>query len=96
MMLNYICVRPGIATSKHINKNTLLPSATIPSAISPSAQGNELEAIILLETGEEYEERAWEALNAQPEIQRGLSRLADKIRANAAAGKFEEGGFGIE
>ena len=95
-MLNSISVSLGIATSKYVKKNTLLPSTAIPSTISLSVQGNVLETIFLLETAEEREEREWEALNAQPEIQIGLSRLAAKIRANAVAGKFEEGGFGIE
>ena len=42
------------------------------------------------------EEEKWQSLIAQPEIQRGFSRLADKIRADIAAGKFEEGGFVVE
>lgn len=64
--------------------------------VSSSQHSSSTILLPVLETPYEREEREWEALNAKPEIQRGLNRLAEKIRANAIAGKFEEGGFGIE
>lgn len=52
-------------------------------------QGPSVSPEIETEIVEEQEEQEWEALNAQPEIQCGLSRLAKKIRADIATQRHQ-------
>lgn len=47
-------------------------------------------------TPEAWDEEEWDRIVAQPQVQRGFNRLADKIRSQVATGKFEEGGFSVE
>ena len=94
-MLEYR-VNTGTAASGHATQMRCFLAVVGSNTVISSAQGQSSSTIFLPEPPHEREEREWEALNAKPEIQSGLNRLAEKIRANAANGKFEEGGFGIE
>ncbi|MDQ6659557.1 MAG: hypothetical protein M3Z24_01165 [Chloroflexota bacterium] len=49
--------------------------------------------------GDDYtdeEELEWDTLFAQPHVQAGLDRLAEKAERQFAAGETEEGGFAVE
>lgn len=93
-MLEYIKINPHVATTARSIPISRTASANV---VTPMRSVYTMKTIALpWQTAEEIEEEEWKALVAQPEIQRGFSRLADKIRADIAAGKFEEGGFAVE
>ena len=92
--MEYVRINPQVAKTKG---NIFIPQVGYTHMVAIMYSANTMETVALSwKNPDEIEEEEWKALVAQPEMQRGFSRLADKIRADIAAGKFEEGGFAVE
>ena len=107
-MRAYIRIAPSSGTlqssTDHVLAGTSIavPASVIVAeaeSIIRDAHTNYLHTIILPEIGDDYsdeEEMERDTLFTQPQVQAGLSRLAEEARRQFLAGKTVEGGFAVE
>ncbi len=95
-MLEYVRINPGASAAAITQSVSVTRASDVLIAPTIVSTGTMENSALQRKNAEEIEEEEWDALVQSPHGQRALHHLLTEARREIAAGKTEEGGFGVE